>query len=157
MTFSSHVDVSKTITIPQPIHFVRKYISSVEHMKECMPKVETLTQLKDNGYHCQYEALGPDGFKVPFSFSASLDIKDENTIAIKPIKRKVDNAFVKGHWQLEEQGEQTRATFKTETKLDVPLSRFLKMAADPIISKIFTNLMNKYVENIEAKIDKSPA
>lgn len=151
MSFSHEINIFQSMKVSAERSAVEQYLSTPEHMKQCMPKLDELKVLDEDKYYVRYQPMGPEGYKFPFSFSTQAEQREE-AIHYLPVKDGENNAVINGKWIFTETAGETYISLNMDVTLQVPVSRLLKPVAGPIIAKIFTNLIQKYMDNISSEL-----
>ena len=150
MSIKIEVDIQRSTTIDTHAHEAFSRIATVEEMASHFPKLERLEQIDDLTYSWVLEKIGTEAYKHRVEYTSKWEWHDaERKVTWEPVKG-AGNTQISGICHVKEVGEKSEVHFSTKATMILPLPRWTKAIAKPVVKKQFEALIDTYINNVVA-------
>lgn len=114
------------------------------------PKLKRLVDLGNNQWRWELEPTGIKSVSHQVIYSVQYAYaKDAGKITWTPLDAEPDNASIQGSFTIKELDQGCEIILSTQGSLEIDISRFLKVAAKPVVEREFQQQITGFVSNLK--------
>lgn len=154
MATSVDIPFSSTIRSKRTLDDTFAYLTDLEkNVGDNFPGIETIRPVAPATYEWTFKSIKYQGFDLSVRFATKVVTAPPHRITLEPSPGPYTSRL-KGTWTLNPGHQGLHVQFDFLFQIEIALPSFLKTVLTPLAEREFTQLLKRYVNNVEKSLSK---